>query len=113
MIDQLCKELVHHLKAEISYPPVAGQHIWDWFWELDRGRQAGMQANALSWGDIGEWQRMTGTELDAWELNAIRQMEIYRIDPEYDPTPVKQEPKSLIASLKELKKSHEKKPKKK
>lgn len=100
--------MLHKLNNELVYPPVAGQHVWDWFWELDSGRQVGMQVNAISWSDIGEWQRVTGARPEPWELNAIYRMGLYRVDPNYDPIPPK--PVSMVATLSELKKANEKVP---
>lgn len=93
------------MRDEFFYPPPAGQRVWDWFWELDKGRQAGMAPNAISWGDIAEWQRVTGARPEPWELNAIYRMGIYRIDPDYDPFPKKPEPVSIIKQLQALKDS--------
>lgn len=106
MTDELCQELLHSLKDEIYYPPPAGQRAWDWFWELDKGRQLGMEANAISWSDIAEWQRVTGAQPELWEINAIYRMGIYRVNPDYDPVPKKQEPVSIIAQLKEIKEAY-------
>lgn len=108
MIVELCRELVHHLKREISYPPPAGQRVWDWFWELDKGRQIGMQLNAISWSDLAQWQKLTGADPEPWEIDAIYRMGIYRIDPDHDPIPKKEEPVSFVSKLKDLKASYEK-----
>ena len=108
MIEELCQELLHQLNNELVYPPPTGQRVWDWFWELDKGRQVGMELNAISWGDIGEWQRVTGARPEPWELNAIYRMGIYRINPDYDPHPKKEEPVSIIKSLKAIQESHRK-----
>ena len=103
----MCQELLHSLKSEISYPPPAGQRAWDWFWEIDKGRQVGMEPNAISWSDIAEWQRVTGARPEPWELAAIYRMGIYRINPDYDPRPPPpQEPVSFIKELKVLKDSY-------
>jgi hypothetical protein len=63
----------------------------------------GMEMNAISWSDIAAWQLVTGAQPELWELNAIYRMGIYRVNPEYDPLPKKQEPVSFIAQLKEIK----------
>lgn len=111
MTEELCQELLHSLKRELFYPPPAGQRAWDWFWELDRGRQVGMEPNAISWSDIAEWQRVTGSEPEPWELNAIYRMGIYRINPDYDPIPKKEEPVSILKQLKALQDQHKMKAK--
>lgn len=102
MTEELCQELVCYMKDELVYPPPAGQRAWNWFWELDKGRQVGMELNAISWSDIGEWQRVTGAQPEPWELNAIYRMGIYRRNPDYDPNPPKPEPVSLVKSLKAI-----------
>lgn len=107
MTDELCQELLCSLKDEVYYPPPAGQRVWDWFWELDKGRQVGMEANAISWSDIAEWQRVTGARPEHWELNAIYRMGIYRVNPDYDPIPKKQEPISLVKQLLEVQQQHQ------
>lgn len=104
MTEELCQELLHRIRNELFYPPPAGQQVWDWFWELDKGRQVGMGVNAISWADIEAWQHVTGARPEPWELNAIYKMGIYRVDPDYDPTPPK--PVSIIASLKLLQDEH-------
>lgn len=109
-MDQLCEELIHHLDHEQTYPPPAGQRAWDWFWELDKGRQVGFAPNAISWSDIVGWQIATGAEPELWELNAIYRMGMYRIDPDFDPLPKKQEPPSIIQSLKRIQDSNKKAP---
>ncbi len=115
MTDELCKELLCSLNGEISYPPVAGQRAWDWFWELDKGRQVGMEPNPISWSDIGEWQRVTGARPEPWELNAIYKMGIYRINPDYEPVKPKVmqeevEPVSIIKSLRAIQESYRRDP---
>ena len=31
--------------------------------------------NPLSWGDIGEWERLTKKNLTAWEVSVLRTMD--------------------------------------
>lgn len=94
------------MRSELAYPPPAGQRVWDWFWELEKGRQVGMELNAISWSDIDSWRRVTGTEPELWELNAIYKMGIYRVNPDYDPHPPKPEPVSMVKAMKALKDSY-------
>jgi len=109
VIAELCSEVPHVLNNELTYPPVAGQRVWDWFWELDKGRQVGMELNVLSWSDIAEWQRITGAQPEPWELTAIHRMERYRLDPNYDPTPPKPpEPVSIVKSFQAIKEAYDK-----
>ena len=112
MIDELCKELLHHLKSELTYPPPAGQRVWEWFWELDKGRQTGFGPNAISWSDLKAWQQLTGARPEPWEVVAMYQMGIYRSDPDYDPKVkvIEEEPVSFIKSLKTIKEAYDRNP---
>lgn len=97
------------MKNELCYPPPAGQRAWDWFWELEKGRQVGTELNAISWSDIAEWQRVTGAKPELWELNAIYKMGIYRVNPDYDPTPPPPpEPVSIVKSLMAIQEAYKK-----
>lgn len=96
------------MNNELIYVPPAGLQAWNWFWELDKGRQVGMEVNAISWSDIGEWQRVTGARPEPWELTAIYRMGLYRINPNYDPIPPK--PVSMVQSLLHLKEANKEVP---
>lgn len=102
MIDELCQELLACLKGDEYYPPAAGQRAWDWFWELDKGRQMGMEANAISWSDIRAWQEVTGADPEPWELNAIYRMGIYRVNPDFEPVKPKLEEEKPVSIIKQL-----------
>lgn len=86
--------------------PPAGEHVWGWFWELDKGRSIGFDMNRLSWSDIESWSRITGVRLKPWELNAIHEMDSYRVNPDYDRNPVPQKVLTLTEQLKQLKDAH-------
>lgn len=52
------------------------QHLWDWFWQLNRGRQAGMKGwLALPAAEIRAWCEMTGNILRRDEIDVIRDMD--------------------------------------
>ena len=97
MTEGLCQALRTVGLSTFTGVPPAGERVWDWFWELDKGRSVGMGLNRLSWLDIAEWRRMTGANPLPWEIRAIQAMDTYRVDPDYDPTP--QKPVSIIASM--------------
>lgn len=48
-----------HLNPEPPEPPVGAEHVWLWFWELSKRRRSGPEA--ISYAEIGEWTRVTGT----------------------------------------------------
>lgn len=53
--------------------PPAGAHVWEWFWALSNRRKSGPEA--LSFGEIGEWQRVTGTQIRPPEVEMLIQMD--------------------------------------
>lgn len=53
--------------------PHFGQHVWDWFWVLSNRRRSGPEA--LSFAEIGEWQRLTGTAALPEEVEMLMQMD--------------------------------------
>lgn len=53
--------------------PHLGQHVWDWFWVLSNRRRSGPEA--LSFAEIGEWQRLTGTAALPEEVEMLMQMD--------------------------------------
>jgi len=63
-------------EAECQEPPIEGEYLWEWFWELNQGRQAGISGPAsLSWLEIKAWSELNRVQLEQWELQAIRIME--------------------------------------
>ena len=50
-------------------------HIWEWFVELNNGRQSGFSANPISFQEIESFCRMTGAIISPWELSVIRRMD--------------------------------------
>ena len=59
-------------------PDVYG-YCWQWFNELSRTRTSnGFGQNAISYGEIEAWSRLTNTDLDFLEVRAIT-----RLDGEY------------------------------
>lgn len=65
-------------KARIEEPeiPAAGEHLWQWFWEIGSGRgPGGFGPEALSYQEIDAWTRLTGWNLTSWEVSAIKMMD--------------------------------------
>lgn len=51
-------------------------HLWEWFWDISRGRQVGMNGwLALPAVEIRAWQDMTGNIIRAEELQVLRDMD--------------------------------------
>lgn len=54
--------------------PDEAQHVWDWFWdELTNRRKSGPEP--LSYAEIGEWQRLTHTEILPEEIAMLVAMD--------------------------------------
>lgn len=51
--------------------PMGTEHIWEWFWQLNRGRTCGMGMNPITWPEIDAWANRTGNNPKQWELDAI------------------------------------------
>lgn len=65
--------------SEIEVPE-AGEHLWSWFWSLERGRACGMNGpEPLAYAEIEAWARLTGTELRPWEVDALKAMDAVRL----------------------------------
>lgn len=53
--------------------PEAGEHVWDWFWSLSARRKTGPEA--LTYAEVGEWQRLTATPIRPEEVEMLMQMD--------------------------------------
>lgn len=86
--------------------PIGGVHIWDWFWELDRGRPESVSGMAkITHSQIAAWCSITGTVLRGHELRALLRMDESRIKATFT-TPVRPSGvnggSSLMADLKRM-----------
>src|SRR5690606_2203996 len=51
---------------------VSDQHLWDWFWEVDRFRAPSEHGvNPLTLRDVNDWSRLTGMPVSLDEARAI------------------------------------------
>ncbi|MFC4729088.1 phage tail assembly chaperone [Coralloluteibacterium thermophilus] len=62
-------------KPEIP-PPAA--HVWGWFWALSNRRRSGPEP--LTYAEVGEWQRLTGTPVRPEEVEMIMRMDDAYLD---------------------------------
>lgn len=53
--------------------PNQADHVWDWFWELSARRKSGPEA--LSYAEIGEWQRLTRNTVRPEEVEMLMKMD--------------------------------------
>ena len=53
--------------------PDAVAHVWEWFWDLSARRKSGPEA--LTYAEIGEWQRLTGTAIRPEEVEMLMKMD--------------------------------------
>ncbi|MBP1845920.1 hypothetical protein J2046_004194 [Rhizobium petrolearium] len=60
--------------------PVAGRHVWDWFWRMDRTREGtGYGINPLQPAQIDAWAKLRHIHLMPWHLDAIERMDATRM----------------------------------
>lgn|GEM_PF-909392 len=64
-------------RFEIATPdvdlPDEGAHVWAWFWDLSARRRAGPEA--LSFSDVGDWQRLLQLDLLPQEVGMLMAMD--------------------------------------
>jgi len=53
--------------------PMEGAHVWDWFWALSGRRRSGPEA--LTFADVGEWQRLVMVDLLPQEVEMLMAMD--------------------------------------
>lgn len=53
--------------------PPEGAHLWHWFWSLSNRRRSGPEA--LSYAEVGEWQRLTHTPIRPEEVEMLMRMD--------------------------------------
>lgn len=52
------------------------EHIWQWFWQIHRGRTYGMSGpNPLTWTDIESWSNILQTEVRPIEVEIIKEID--------------------------------------
>lgn len=62
------------MAPELKLPdfPDAGQYLWDYFIDLNKGRFSGMNGpEAFSWRDIEAWCNLRGNTLSSEELDIL------------------------------------------
>lgn len=62
---------------ELQVPDEAA-HVWDWFWTLSARRRSGPEA--ISYAEIGEWQRLAGMPVRPEEVEMLIQMDNAYLD---------------------------------
>ncbi|WMT85562.1 hypothetical protein NO932_11550 [Pelagibacterium sp. 26DY04] len=56
--------------------PEAGEHLWEWFWDMNRDRQQGMNGpQPIGLAGIRLWSEMTGQSIRPDEVEIIRDMD--------------------------------------
>jgi hypothetical protein len=56
--------------------PSGGERLWMLFFDLSNARGQGFSGpEAISWGDIDAYDRMTGADIERWEAAALRRMD--------------------------------------
>lgn len=51
-------------------------HVWDWFWQIHRGRTYGMSGpNPLTWPDIKAWKEVLNIQIHPLEVELIKEID--------------------------------------
>lgn len=78
---QIIEDRTGQVLMEHPDPPVDGSLIWQWFWELDAARNYGMNGpECITYPDIAAWAQLTHTEVEEWEVRALKSMDSARLD---------------------------------
>ena len=72
--------------------PTEALRIWMAFIDLHRTRSGEWGARAITYTEIDAWSRITGTTLDAWELDALIAVDSAFIDISHQDTQSKRPP---------------------
>jgi hypothetical protein len=69
------------LDAKLREPrlPPAGRHLWDWFWQLDATRGAGMAVQRITYCEMEAWARLTRQAPMPVEIEMIMAMDVARL----------------------------------
>ena len=65
------REMIH----DELFIPMAGQHIWEWFWEINQFRQSGMGLSAVPQSEIKAWKENMEVDIDPWEIKILCAMD--------------------------------------
>lgn len=55
--------------------PSAGQHLWDWFWQLNQCRVVGMGLSRISHTEIKAWKNNLEIDIESWEIAILCAMD--------------------------------------
>jgi hypothetical protein len=72
-------ETIARYQAELACPPFprALSYLWRTFQRLrNRRTSSGFGVNPITWVDLGEFTRLTGTRLAPWEIEVIEELDI-------------------------------------
>lgn len=76
--------------------------ILEWFWELHAGRTGnGFGPDPITWPAIDAWSRVTGTDLQPWEVRALIRLDCLWLDRAANP-PEPELPKYSAAARKDV-----------
>lgn len=62
-------------KLDAVRVPEGFEYLFAMFWELRNGSSEGMSGARITWRDLADYQVITGMTLDAFEVEALMQMD--------------------------------------
>lgn len=61
--------------------PMAAQHVWWWFLELNAARgNNGFGPSPITYSDIMNWKVLTAIEIAPWEVKAIKLIDVQYLE---------------------------------
>lgn len=55
-----------------------GEHVWRWFWQIERARRQGNGLEPLSHQELLAWMQLYGEQLRPWEVDALFHLDAVR-----------------------------------
>jgi hypothetical protein len=65
----------HDARLVSVWIPDGFGYLWELFWNVRRGASAGFSGVSVTYRDLSDYQSVTGVSLDAFEADAIMQMD--------------------------------------
>lgn len=63
-----------HEKLAIDLPENPAPYLTDWLMEVGPIVSGGMGQAPIGWGDLTNWQQLTGVSLNPWEARTLRKL---------------------------------------
>ena len=61
------------MPPQLDFPPIPYEldHIWNWWIELDKTRQVGMEECSITYSEIESWSRLLKIDVTPFEVQCL------------------------------------------